>query len=182
VRGFWPGLGAKSWASAGHGRQPVRSLLITGHHPGSSDTVPVNLWHILWMRVLRYGCLLSWLFFVDRYRLLPISFKGCHERLAGVRPRARSNNLCLIEQVLEAYPRNVSLEGSLLRAAQPNSLASSASVGGSISSTGGTFTESKDNSICGLPARAMGLSVSRFSRFSLIKKMIPATALEPGKR
>src|ERR1700732_4283982 len=30
-----------------------------------------------------------------------------------------------------------------------------------------------------LSGKAMGLSVSRFSRFSLIKKMIPATALEP---
>ena len=115
---FLARLGREKLGFCRHGRQPVRSLLITGHDPGYSDTVSVNLWHILWMRVLRYGCLLSWLLFVDRYRLLPISFKGCHERLAGVRPRARSNNLRLIEQVLEAFPRNVSLEGSLLPAAQ----------------------------------------------------------------
>jgi hypothetical protein len=47
------------------------------------------------------------------------------------------------------------------------------------SSWAGISTGSKDNSICGLSGNAMGLSVSRFSRFSLIENMIPATAFEP---
>jgi hypothetical protein len=50
VRGFWPGLGAKSWASAGMGRQPG-SLLLTGRDPGLSQTLQVNLGRICWMDV-----------------------------------------------------------------------------------------------------------------------------------
>jgi len=37
VRGFWPGLGREKLGFYGHGRQPVRPLLITGRDPGSSE-------------------------------------------------------------------------------------------------------------------------------------------------
>jgi len=36
VRGFWPGLGAKSWASAGMAAIPCRALLVSGRDPTSS--------------------------------------------------------------------------------------------------------------------------------------------------
>ena len=76
-----------------------------------------------WVRLLDGGSagadrFLYRLLFVDRFGLLPISFEGCHERLTGVRPRAGTNNLRLLKQVLEAFPRNVSLESILLHSAQ----------------------------------------------------------------
>ena len=37
MRGFWPGLGREKLGFYGHGRQPVRPLLITGRDPGSSE-------------------------------------------------------------------------------------------------------------------------------------------------
>ena len=43
VRGFWPGLGREKLGFYGHGRQPVRPLLITGRDPGSSEPVPSSI-------------------------------------------------------------------------------------------------------------------------------------------
>jgi len=36
VRGFWPGLGAKSWAVRRHRHHPCRALLVSGRDPSSS--------------------------------------------------------------------------------------------------------------------------------------------------
>jgi hypothetical protein len=55
VRGFWPGLGAKSWASAGMAANQSDRCLTTGRDPSSSETVQVNLGRIFWMKLRLLG-------------------------------------------------------------------------------------------------------------------------------